>query len=145
MAQSSFYADEDDDQGGAPPDAAAWSFMTYVGTASMTLPITGDTDSTEWKSGFKEKESYFWLDSLPAGVPTYDEQKGVKAVGYPEAFEGHPEEQKQNQHFAQELIDLQGDIMARNKKRNHGDGYTPAQSRVYNCFDINFVESSVGI
>ena len=149
VAQSSFYEDddEDEDQGGAPPDAAVWSFLTFVGTASMTLPITGDTKSTEWKSGFKDKESYFWLGSLPDDAPSFEEQEGVKAIGYPEAFEGHKDEQTLNKVFAQDLIDLQYHIMARNQKRNLNDGvyYEHSQSRVYNCFDINFVESGVAI
>ena len=149
VAQSSFYEDEDEDedQGGAPPDAAVWSFLTFVGTASMTLPITGDTKSTEWKSGFKDKESYFWLPSLPDDAPSFEEQEGVKAIGYPEAFEGHKDEQTLNKAFAQGLIDLQHPIMARNQKRNLNDGvdYEHSQSRVYNCFDINFVESGVAI
>ena len=146
VAPSSFYADPSKDQHGAPPDAAACSFFTYVGTASLTLPITGDTKSTEWKSGFKDKESYFWLDSLPADAPDFAEQQEVEAIGYPEAFEGYADEQALNQAFAQHLIDLQGEIIARNIKRNNRDPcYTPAQSRVYNCFDINFVESGVAI
>ena len=106
----------------------------------------GDTKSTEWKSGFKDKESYFWLDSLPADAPDFAEQQEVEAIGYPEAFEGYADEQALNQAFAQHLIDLQGEIIARNIKRNNRDPcYTPAQSRVYNCFDINFVESGVAI
>lgn len=146
VAPSSFYADPSKDQHGAPPDAAAWSFFTYVGTASLTLPITGDTKSTEWKSGFKDKESYFWLDSLPADAPPFEEQEDVEAIGYPEAFEGHADEQALNKAFAQNLINLQGKIIERNIKRHNGDScYTPAQSRVYNCFDINFVESGVAI
>ena len=54
VAPSSFYEDQSKDQHGAPPNAASWSFFTYVGTASLTLPITGDTKSTEWKAGFIE-------------------------------------------------------------------------------------------
>ena len=146
MAPSSFYEDQSNDQHGSPPNAASWSFFTYVGTASLTLPITGDTTSTEWKSGFKEKASYMWLDPLPAGVPALEEQPDVQAIGYPEAFEGYSEEQDLNKAFAQNLITLQGEIIARNKMRHSGDScYTPAQSRVYNCFDINFVESGVAI
>lgn len=148
VAPSSFYEDQSEDQHGSPPNAASWSFFTYIGTASLTLPITGDTTSTEWKSGFKEKASYFWLDpdSLPAGVPALEEQPEVKAIGYPEAFEGYSEEQELNKDFAQNLIHLQGEIIARNKMRHNEDPcYTPAQSRVYNCFDINFVESGVAI
>ena len=149
VAPSSFYADpstDPDPAHGTPPNAASWSFFTYIGTASLTLPITGDTKSTEWKSGFKDKESYFWLDSLPADAPDFAEQQEVEAIGYPEAFEGYADEQALNQAFAQHLIDLQGEIIARNIKRNNRDPcYTPAQSRVYNCFDINFVESGVAI
>ena len=146
VAPSSFYADPSEDQHGAPPDAAAWSFFTYVGTASLTLPITGDTKSTEWKAGFKDKASYFWLEKRPAGVPRLERQPDVEAIGYPEAFKGHPKEQAMNKAFAQKLIDLQGEIIKRNIKRNDKDPcYTPAQARVYNCFDINFVESGVAI
>ena len=146
VAPSSFYAEPSKDQHGAPPDAAAWSFFTYVGTASLTLPITGDTKSTEWKAGFKDKASYFWLEKRPAGVPRLERQPDVEAIGYPEAFKGHPKEQAMNKAFAQKLIDLQGEIIKRNIKRNDKDPcYTPAQARVYNCFDINFVESGVAI
>ena len=97
-------------------------------------------------AGFKDKESYFWLDSLPADAPPFEEQEDVEAIGYPEAFEGYADEQALNKAFAQNLINLQGKIIERNIKRHNGDScYTPAQSRVYNCFDINFVESGVAI
>jgi len=148
VAQSAFYTDETLDQQGSPPDAMAWSFVTYVGTASLTLPITGDTDSTEWKSGFKEKESYLW-QPLPHDAAPCQDQKPVEPIGYPAAFEGkHKEsrdEQAVNKNFATDLIVLQDKIMCRNQKRHKGEGYVPALSRAYNCFDVNFVESSVGI
>jgi len=148
VAQSAFYKNETLDQQGSPPDAMAWTFFTYVGTASLTLPITGDTDSTEWKSGFKEKESYLW-QPLPHDAAPCQDQKPVEPIGYPAAFEGkHKEsrdEQAVNKQFAVDLIELQKAIMGRNQKRHKGEGYVRALSRAYNCFDVNFVESSVGI
>ena len=148
VAQSAFYEDEKLDQQGSPPDAMAWTFFTFIGTASLTLPITGDTNSTEWKSGFKEKESYLW-QPLPHDADACEDQKPVEPIGYPAAFEGEHKESGNevvvNKKFATDLVALQEAIMKRNQKRHTGEGYVPALSRAYNCFDVNFVESSVGI
>ena len=66
-------------------------------------------------------------------------------MGFPEAFAGFPDEVAVNKKFAEDLVRLQGEIVARNKRRRAGDGYPPALQRVYNCFDVNFVETSIGI
>ena len=78
-------------------------------------------------------------------APAPADQPPVEPVGYPKAFEGFPDEIAANKAFATGLIALQQKIMERNKARHAGDGVPPALARAYNCFDVNFVESSIAI
>ena len=78
-------------------------------------------------------------------APAPADQPPVEPVGYPKAFEGFPDEIAANKAFATGLVALQQKIMARNKARHAGDGVPPALARAYNCFDVNFVESSIAI
>jgi len=125
---------------GAPPVSAMWSTFTYIGTASLTLPITGDTCSTEWKCGFAGKVKY----QIPIPDDAAD-QPEIQAVGYPEFFKSD-EEKEVNHQFVLDLLELQKNITSRNNKRFEcAEGSSKAFCRPYNAFDVNFVEMSVAI
>jgi hypothetical protein len=110
--------------------------VTFVRTANLRLPITGDPASTEQRSGFREKMSY--QVPLPRDAAT---QRKVEPRGYPEFFEC-PAEQKVTVDFAKKLVRLQEQIIKRNEERSRGKRAT---SRVFNSFDINYVENGVAI
>lgn len=141
VCPSSWYENDDDGDGAAGlPNADLWKDVTFTKTANLRLPITGDPLSTEQKSGFRDKVDY--QRPIP---PDAAYQPDVAAVGYPHLF--HTAEQKGiHMKFIEDLISLQEEIISRNKMRVCGKGgRVPAVSRPYNCFDVNYVELSVGI
>jgi len=140
VAPSQWYEDGQLAANASPPNSDMWATITFIGTASLTLPITGDTCSTEHKCGFADKASY----QNPA-PPNAVHQPPIKAVGYPDLFDTDAEKAV-NKRFVEDLLDLQKVIVARNKARHAcKDGLVKAVCRPYNCFDVNWVEMSVGI
>jgi len=140
IAPGQWYVDGNLDASTAPPNSDMWETLTFIGTASLTLPITGDSCSTEHKCGFADKTSY----QNPAPHDAVH-QPPIQPIGYPDFFET-PEEKAVNKRFAEDLLVLQGEIVGRNKQRHKcEDGRVNAVCRVFNTFDVNWVEMSVGI
>ena len=140
VAPSKWYEDGTFDRGSSPPNPALWAAFTCIGTASLTLPITGDTCSTEQTCGFADKTSY--QNPLPSDAVFH---KDIKPVGYPELFDTK-EAKEINKLFVVELLELQKTIIQRNKERHSCTGdRVDAVCRPFNAFDANYIEMSVGI
>lgn len=140
VAPSQWYESGNLAASSSPPNSDMWTTFTFVGTASLTLPITGESCSTEQKCGFAAKKSY----QNPA-PPDAVHQPPIQAIGYPDFFDT-PEEKAVNKQFVQDLLDLQGTIVRRNQERHECVGErVDAVCRVFNTFDVNWIEMSVGI
>ena len=140
IAPGLWYEDGNLDSSTAPPNADMWETITFIGTASLTLPITGDSCSTEQKCGFAEKKSY----QNPAPNDAVH-QPPIQPIGYPDFFETE-KEKAINKRFVVDLLALQSKIVQRNKLRHACQGgRVNAVCRVFNTFDVNWVEMSVGI
>lgn len=141
IGPSMWYADLSLDQkGGSPPNSYAWKYITFLQTAALRHPITGDACSTELKCGFADKIDY--QVPLPDNAVS---QRPIQPVGYPNFF---PDQKSKdiNKKFVENLIALQGVIIKRNKNRFYcGDDLPKSLCRVFNAFDVNYVELSVAI
>merc|ERR1712032_1601569 len=122
-----WYVDGNLDASTWAPNSDMWETFTFIGTASLTLPITGDSCSTEQKCGFGDKTSY--QNPSPSDAV---HQPPIQPIGYPDLFET-PEEKAVNKRFVEDLLVLQGEIVGRNKQRHNCEGErVNAVCRVFN-------------
>lgn len=140
VAPASWFEDGDD----AMPNSYFYTLSIFYLTADLRLPLIGDTCATEHKCGFANKTDF--QSPKPRDAVT---QPPITPRGYPDIFQDQSAKDI-NARFMASLLDMQQVITERNRARfqcvDNDDTCTiPAVCRVFNSFDLNYIESSIGI